>query len=86
MEIVFWTIGATLVVSVLSFIGIIGLLVKDKLLDKILLLLVGFSAGSLLGGALLHLIPEAIEESTAFNIFIWVLIGFTFFFITNVYY
>ncbi len=81
MEIVLWTIGATIIVSVLSFIGIIALLIKDKLLEKILLLLVGFSAGSLLGGALLHLIPEAIEESTTFNIVIWVLAGFTIFFI-----
>jgi len=81
MEIILWTIGATLLVSVLSFIGIIGLLVKDKLLEKILLLLVGFSAGSLLGGALLHLIPESIEQSSTKNVFIWVLAGFTLFFI-----
>lgn len=81
MEIILWTIGATIIVSVLSFIGILALLVKDKLLEKILLLLVGFSAGSLLGGALLHLIPEAIEGSTSFSIFIFVLLGFTIFFV-----
>jgi len=72
-----------LVVSILSFIGIIGLLIKDKLLGKILLLLVGFSAGSLLGGALLHLIPEAIEQSSTKNVFFCVLVGFTLFFITD---
>ncbi|MFZ5364627.1 MAG: ZIP family metal transporter [Patescibacteria group bacterium] len=77
----FWAIGATLFVSVVSFIGIIGLMVKEKVLDKILLLLVGFSAGSLLGGALLHLVPEAVEAGGAFEVFIWVLIGFTIFFV-----
>lgn len=68
-------------VSLLSFAGILALLLKDKLLEKILLLLVGFSAGSLLGGALLHLIPEALAEKPAISITFFILSGFTLFFI-----
>jgi len=33
-------------------------MIKGKSLERILLVLVGFSAGALMGGAFLHLIPE----------------------------
>ncbi|MBD3249437.1 hypothetical protein GF336_05310 [Candidatus Woesearchaeota archaeon] len=45
----FWALGATFIVSLIALIGIITLAVKPKKLDKILLLLVGFSAGALMG-------------------------------------
>lgn len=49
-------------VSLLSFIGIVTLSLKDKVLKKILLFLVSFSAGALFGGAFIHLLPEAVAE------------------------
>ena len=81
MKIFLITIGSTILVSLIAFVGILGLLVKEKLLEKILLFLVGFSAGTLLGGAMLHLIPETLEESPGMNIFIFVLCGFSIFFL-----
>ncbi len=45
-----------------SFIGLIFLALKDKVLQKLLLFLVSFATGSLLGGAFLHLLPEAGEK------------------------
>ena len=81
MSALIWSIGATIVVSLLAFVGIITLSMSDKLLKKILILLVGFSAGALMGGAFLHLIPEAIEEAGIDAIFIIVLLGFAIFFI-----
>ncbi|MBU4304038.1 MAG: hypothetical protein KJ893_00205 [Candidatus Omnitrophica bacterium] len=53
-----WALGASIVVSLISFVGAISLLLKENLLSKILLLLISFSAGALIGGAFLHLIPE----------------------------
>jgi len=59
-------------------------------LNKILLILVSLSAGALMGGAFLHLIPEAIEKAAhnrhdhievPSEIFIYVLAGFILFFI-----
>ena len=76
-----WAIGATLAISLISLIGIITLAVNDKLLKKILHLLVGFSAGALMGGAFLHLIPEAVEQSSFGTISLSVLAGFSAFFI-----
>jgi zinc and cadmium transporter len=77
-----WIIGATLIVSLLSLFGVITLIFKEKLLDKILLLLVAFSAGALMGGAFLHLIPESIEISgQIMYIFLYLLLGYTLFFV-----
>ncbi len=42
---------AVFVVSLLAFVGLITLALKDKLLKSILIYLVSFSAGGLMGGA-----------------------------------
>jgi zinc and cadmium transporter len=69
----------------ISFIGILTLFIKERLLEKILLTLVSLSTGALMGGAFLHLIPEALEKSVNHNIFTYVLIGFvSFFFIEKI--
>jgi zinc and cadmium transporter len=66
----------------LSLVGIITLAVSDKLLKKILILLVSFSAGSLMGGAFFHLIPEILEGGNDFFLpSIYILIGFCLFFL-----
>ncbi|MFA5103349.1 MAG: ZIP family metal transporter, partial [Candidatus Thermoplasmatota archaeon] len=56
-----YIIFATFIVSLISFVGVVSLAVNDKILNKILLVLIGLSAGALMGGALLHLLPEAVE-------------------------
>ena len=76
MTTLLWILLATFFVSILAFIGILALLLKKNLLNKILLLLVSLSAGALLGGAFLHLIPEALEECSTHSIFFYVLLGF----------
>jgi len=81
MKILFCILISTFLVSIISLIGILTLLLKQKLLEKILMFLVALSAGALMGGAFLHLIPEAIEKSTNSGVFIYVLIGFTVFFL-----
>ncbi len=53
---------ANLIISAGSLIGVLTLTIKHKQLDKIIMLLVAFSAGTLMGGAFLHLIPEAAES------------------------
>jgi zinc and cadmium transporter len=77
-------------IALIAFIGIFTLALKEKVLNKILLILVSLSAGALMGGAFLHLIPEAIEkvshESTEHveipgEIFMFVLVGFILFFV-----
>jgi len=81
LKTLYWIIAATLFVSCISLIGIFTLSLKDKLLKKILLVLVGFSAGTLMGGAFLHLIPESLEQTGSDNVFLVVIFGFLLFFV-----
>lgn len=70
---------STLIVSLIAFIGIFTLSIKEKLLHKITIFLVALSAGTLMGGAFFHLIPESLEKySGTFN---FVILGFILFFI-----
>ncbi|MFH0739312.1 MAG: ZIP family metal transporter [Candidatus Omnitrophota bacterium] len=80
-----WAVSASLVVSIISLVGIFTLLLKDDLLDKILFLLISFAAGGLIGGAFLHLLPESLERSGSSNIFLYVILGFILFFILEKY-
>lgn len=81
-----WALSASIVVSLLSLIGVVSLLLKENLLSKILLLLISFSAGALIGGAFLHLIPEAVEKSgQSSQVYLFVIVGFILFFILEKY-
>ncbi len=72
-------LGSTIVISLFSLIGIFFLGINEKKVQKIIYILVSFATGSLIGGALLHLLPEAIEVHE--NAFGHAIIGILFFFI-----
>lgn len=72
---------ATFIVSLISFIGVLTLSLKKKWLNKILIGIISFAAGALIGGAFLHLIPEASEKLSNFSVSILVIAGFTIFFL-----
>lgn len=76
-----WIILSTFMISLISLIGCLVLVIKEDYMNKILLILVALSAGGLMGGAFLHLLPEAISEvgsspSATFNLFTYLIIGF----------
>lgn len=78
----FWIIASTLGISLISFVGALVLVLSEKRLKDILLLLVGLSGGALIGGAFLHLLPEAIEESTeSSSVFMATIAGLLIFFL-----
>lgn len=83
MNELFFIISSTVSISAIAFIGILTLLVKEKLLDKILLVLISLSAGTLMGSAFLHLLPEAVEKTVSANSFLYVLVGFVLFFLVE---
>ncbi len=74
---------STFFVSLVAFVGLFGLVVKENLLNKILSSLIALSAGTLIGAAFLDLIPEAVMQSTTSEVFSFVLIGFVFFFLVE---
>lgn len=79
---IFYILLSVFIVSLISLIGVLSLLIKHELLDKILLLLVSLSAGSLFGGVFFHLFPEIIEQQ-GYNLFVGVsfISGILFFFV-----
>ncbi len=73
---------ATILISLIAFIGIITFVIKEDLLQKLLFVFVSFAAGTLIGAAFLHLLPEAMEKiQEPINAFIFTLFGFTLFFV-----
>ncbi len=73
---------ATFVISLIAFVGIFTLLLREEWLKKALLILVALSSGALLGGAFLHLLPEAVSElGASLSVFLYLLPGFCLFFI-----
>jgi|YelNatPaOPRAMG01_1025707.scaffolds.fasta_scaffold01373_12 zinc and cadmium transporter len=77
-------LSSVTVVSLIAFIGIIFIGLKEKALKRILTVLIGFASGTLLGDAFLHLLPEAVESTTDPNAaimpFYYVILGIIAFF------
>jgi zinc and cadmium transporter len=63
----FLIILSVFIISLISFIGVFTLSIKTKNLKKILIYLISFSAGALLGDTFIHLLPE-IAEKTGFTL------------------
>jgi len=79
--VLFLIIASAIFVSILSFVGIITLVISGSLFQRILLLLVAFSAGVLMGGAFIHLMPESMEKMESMRAFMLLLTGFSSFFL-----
>lgn len=81
MNILAYILLFTFLGSIVSIIGGVLLLIKEKFAIKISHFLTSFAAGTLLGTAFFDLLPEAEEISGEQNIFLWTLIGILTFFL-----
>jgi len=72
---------ATIVNSLVAFIGIFSIFLRPTQLSKWVFILVSFAAGSLFAGAFFHLLAESIEEMPVFNAFLLLFFGFILFFL-----
>lgn len=63
------------IVSMISLLGVFTLGIKEKSLNKILIYLVSFSAGALLGDVFIHLIPEVYKMGPTTYTSIYFLLG-----------
>ncbi|HET9986635.1 MAG TPA: ZIP family metal transporter [Longimicrobiales bacterium] len=76
-----WIVVSSLAMSAIALVGVVTLLLRPETLSRVLLPLVAFAAGTLLGGAFLHLVPAALAATgSAAGVFLWVLAGFVVFF------
>ena len=73
-----WTyaIGSVLLISLLAFIGLFTLSINKKTLNRMLIYLVSFAAGALIGDAFIHLLPEIVKTvGFTLSISLWILFG-----------
>jgi zinc and cadmium transporter len=76
-----WIVGSSLLMSAIALVGSVTLLLKEETLQRIILPLVSFSAGSLIGGAFFHMIPAGLSKlGDVDSVFLWLLAGFCVFF------
>lgn len=82
MTIWIYTLVSVFIVSLISLVGVFTFAVSAEKLKKVLIYLVSFAAGTLLGDAFIHLIPEAFQgvENTL-NLSLSILAGILVFFV-----
>lgn len=77
-----WIILGGLCMSAIAMVGSITLVLKPATLDRLLMPLVAFAAGSLIGGAFFHMLPAALANGqSSLSVGIAVVAGFTTFLI-----
>lgn len=60
-----YTFGSILVVSIISLLGVLLLPSREDTVGKYIFGFISLAVGALLGDAFIHLIPEALEESSS---------------------
>lgn len=77
-----WIVLATMGMSAIAWVGLLVLALREDVLEGALPHLVAFAAGSLIGGAFFHLLPEAVAEAgPRLDLFVWLVAGFVVFFL-----
>lgn len=81
-EVWFYSLLSVVIVSLLSLVGILTFSMKVERLKKILIYMISFAAGALLGDVFIHLLPEVVNEhGFGINISMYILSGIAVFFI-----
>lgn len=76
-----WIIASGIIMTAIAGVGSITLLFREHTIRRLLMPLVAFSAGTLLGGAFFHMLPAAWPEFNSDIVFFsWVSAGFIVFF------
>jgi zinc and cadmium transporter len=82
MNLSIYILLSVFIVSLISIIGIFFIFLKKNTLNSVILFFVSLSVGSLLGGAFLHLIPQAVgNRGVTLRVSFLVLAGILIFFI-----
>jgi zinc and cadmium transporter len=81
-EIWFYTLISVFIVSIISLAGAAVMIIQQKVIKKMLIFMVSFAAGAMLGDVFLHIIPElAHENKLNLNSSLMILLGILIFFI-----
>lgn len=82
MSTLIWIVSAGVAMAALALVGSVTLLLPERTLQRVLLPLVALAAGSLLGGALFHMLPAAVDQlGNELTVYVWLVGGFVTFFL-----
>ncbi len=77
-----WIVVAGLAMSLLALVGMVTAFIPSAQLERIVLPIVGLAAGSLLGGAMFHMLPESIDATgNRLGVYVAFVAGFLVFFV-----
>lgn len=77
-----WIVMAGLGMSALALVGAITVIMRARALARVLLPMVGLAAGSLLGGAFFHMVPESVDAiGNGLGVYLALVAGFLVFFV-----
>jgi zinc and cadmium transporter len=72
-----WIVLGGLLMSAIAMVGGLTTILRPATLDRLLLPLVSLAAGTLLGGAFFHMLPEAMAALDPLHAATWLAAGFT---------
>ena len=81
MTTLLWILLSTVVISLISLMGVFAIFMQKKTLHGVINYLVAVSIGGLIAGAFFHLIPEAEHELGLETTFIFICVGLLLFFV-----
>lgn len=70
-----YALASTIIVSLISLIGVSIFALRVERLNKILMLLISFSVGAMLGNAFFHLLPESYHHIPNSSLTSWLIVG-----------
>lgn len=80
VNVLFWILAITFIDGLLAFAGALLYFVFSNNIKKILIILVSFTTGALIGGVFFHFLPEAMEKLSDIQTYSVAIFGFFVFF------
>jgi zinc and cadmium transporter len=78
----FWILVFGFAMAAIALVGSVTVVLRRETLERILLPLVAFAAGSLIGGAFFHMMPASVERmGNGIAPWLWLALGFLTFFV-----
>lgn len=86
MSTLLWIVVSGTMMSAIALVGSVTLVVPERTFKKLVMPMVSLAAGSLLGGALFHMLPGSVDEiGNTLALYVWLAAGIFSFFVLEQY-